>query len=76
MSGDDKLCETCLTGLIKTGRKLKIDVISYEKELKKRKTKKSWKKATPSKSKQPKKIIQKKKIIRSMNIMLEEKLQS
>lgn len=61
MSGDDKLCETCLTGLIKTGRKLKIDVINYEKELKKRQTRKTKKKTTPPKSKQPKKIIQKKK---------------
>ena len=59
MSGDDKLCNTCLTGLIKTGKKLHIDVINYEKELKKRKVKKT-RKTTPKKTFQPKKIIQKK----------------
>lgn len=35
MKDDDQLCKTCLTGLIKTGKKLKIDVIEYEKKLKK-----------------------------------------
>jgi len=59
MSGDDKLCTTCLSGLIKTGRKLHIDVIDYEKELDKRK-KKRTRKTVPKKNSQPKKIIQKK----------------
>ena len=60
MSGDDKLCTTCLTGLIKTGRKLRIDVIDYEKELEKRKKKSSTKKSATKKASQPKKITQKK----------------
>ena len=56
MDGDEKLCHTCLTGLIKTGKKLHIDVINYETDLKKRNAeKKRAKKKT-----QPRKIIQKK----------------
>lgn len=44
MNNDDKLCHACLNGLIKTGKKLSIDVIEYEKELKKRQQKKTSKK--------------------------------
>ncbi len=60
MSGDDKLCDTCLSGLIKTGKKLHIDVIDYETELKKRKARKQSKKASAKKSAQPQTITQKK----------------
>ncbi len=59
MSGDDKLCDTCLSGLIKTGKKLHIDVIDYETELKKRKARKQSK-AASKKTAQPQKITQKK----------------
>ena len=38
MDGDDELCHTCLSGLIKTGKKLHIDVINYENDLKKRRS--------------------------------------
>jgi len=57
MKNDDKLCKTCLTGLIKTGKKLHIDVIEYESKLKKLNTKKT----KPKKVKPPKKLIDKKK---------------
>lgn len=43
MNNDEKLCHTCLNGLIKTGKSLRIDVIEYEKELKKRQQKKTVK---------------------------------
>ncbi|MDF1880931.1 N-acetylmuramoyl-L-alanine amidase [Sulfurimonas sp. MAG313] len=49
MKDDDILCKTCLRGLIKTGKKLHIDVINYENKLKKLSHKKS------------KKLIEKKK---------------
>ncbi|PHR54617.1 MAG: N-acetylmuramoyl-L-alanine amidase [Arcobacter sp.] len=55
MKDDDKLCKTCLSGLIKTGKKLHIDVIQYEVKLKKLRNKKS------KKSKPHKKLIDKKK---------------
>ncbi len=55
MSGNEELCDTCLLGLIKTGKKLHIDVIDYERALKKRKSEK-----TPPKRSQPKTILQKK----------------
>ena len=57
MKEDDKLCKTCLSGLIKTGKKLHIDVVEYESKLKKLKTKK----VKPKKVKQPRKIIDKRK---------------
>ncbi len=44
MNGDENLCTTCLKGLVKTGKKLHIDVINYEKELQKRKSKPAEKK--------------------------------
>ncbi len=50
MKEDDKLCKTCLKGLIKTGKKLRIDVVDYEVKLKAIETKKkqvSRKKSTP-----------------------------
>lgn len=50
MDGDDELCKTCLSGLIKTGKKLHIDVIDYEDALKRRNLKKISK-PTPSKAK-------------------------
>lgn len=50
MDGDDELCKTCLSGLIKTGKKLHIDVIDYEDALKRRNLKKVSK-PTPSKAK-------------------------
>lgn len=53
IDNDDELCNTCLNGLIKTGKQLHIDVKGYEKELKKNKE-------TLSESAQPKKIIDKK----------------
>lgn len=55
MNGDENLCTTCLKGLVKTGKKLHIDVINYEQELKKRKSKPAKKKATSSKKKTSKK---------------------
>ncbi len=64
MKGDDKLCKSCLTGLVKTGKKLHIDVIKYEKELKKRD---AQKKKKSKKVKQPKKMIDKKKTPKSIN---------
>jgi len=57
MKEDDNLCKTCLTGLIKTGKKLHIDVIEYEVKLKQLRNKKK----TPKKTSQPKKLIDKKK---------------
>lgn len=57
MKDDDKLCKTCLKGLIKTGKKLHIDVIEYEVKLQQLKNKKRPRKTTS----QPKKIIDKKK---------------
>ncbi len=59
MSGDEKLCVTCLTGLIKTGKKLHIDVINYEKELKNRKAKKTPRKVIPPKSISQKQAVSK-----------------
>ncbi len=53
MKEDDKLCKTCLKGLVKTGKKLHIDVLDYEKKLKKVKEKKK-------KTSQPKKATYKK----------------
>lgn len=47
MNGDEKLCKTCLSGLIKTGKKLHIDVIDYEDALKRRNTKRVRKVKTP-----------------------------
>lgn len=62
MDGDDELCKTCLSGLIKTGKKLHIDVIDYEDALKRRNLKKvskptpsKVKKSTPKKEKTEKK---------------------
>lgn len=46
MDNDEELCDTCLNGLIKTGKKLRIDVIEYEKELKSRQQKKTLKQAS------------------------------
>lgn len=57
MKEDDKLCKTCLTGLIKTGKKLHIDVVEYESKLKKLQRKKT----KPKKVSQPRKLIEKKK---------------
>ena len=57
MKDDDKLCKTCPSGLIKTGKKLHIDVIEYEVKLKKLRNKKRL----PNKTYQPKKLIDKKK---------------
>ena len=54
MDGDEELCKTCLKGLIKTGKKLHIDVIDYEEALKRRTTKKVRKK----KFSKPKKNVQ------------------
>lgn len=58
MDGDEELCKTCLSGLIKTGKKLHIDVIDYEDALKRRKLKNiskptppQAKKSTPKKEK-------------------------
>lgn len=56
MKNDDALCKTCLNGLIKTGKKLHIDVIEYEKKLKKLNNKKT----STKKISQPKKLIDKK----------------
>jgi len=56
MKEDDKLCKTCLSGLIKTGKKLHIDVVEYETKLKNLKTKK----VKPKKIKTPRRIIDKK----------------
>lgn len=55
MDEDDNLCHTCLTGLIKTGKKLYIDVTNYENDLKKRRAEKKEQK----KRVKPKQIIQK-----------------
>lgn len=49
INNDDKLCKTCLIGLVRTGKLLHIDVKAYEKELKKR-TKKETKKPIIKKS--------------------------
>jgi N-acetylmuramoyl-L-alanine amidase len=57
MKDDDKLCKTCLSGLIKTGKKLHIDVIEYEEKLKKLQNKKTVK----PKKRQPKKLMDQKK---------------
>jgi len=57
MKEDDKLCKTCLQGMIKTGKKLHIDVVEYEIKLKQLQTKKR----KPKKTKQPKRLIDKKK---------------
>jgi N-acetylmuramoyl-L-alanine amidase len=60
MEDDEELCKTCLSGLIKTGKKLHIDVIDYEDALKRRNLKKISKpippktKKTTSKKKKPK----------------------
>lgn len=43
MNDDEELCKTCLSGLIKTGKKLHIDVIDYEDALKRRNLKKTSK---------------------------------
>ncbi len=62
MKEDDALCKTCLQGLIKTGKKLHIDVIDYEVKLKaidskkKATTKKTTKKRLIDKKKTPKKV--------------------
>ena len=58
MKDDDKLCKTCLTGLIQTGKKLHIDVFEYEVKLKKLKSKKT----TKAKKRQPKKLMYKKTV--------------
>jgi N-acetylmuramoyl-L-alanine amidase len=50
MDDDEELCKTCLSGLIKTGKKLHIDVIDYEDALKRRNLKKISK-PTPPKAK-------------------------
>ena len=47
MDGDEELCKTCLSGLIKTGKSLHIDVIDYEEALQRRNTKKVTRKKTP-----------------------------
>ncbi|HIC43914.1 MAG TPA: N-acetylmuramoyl-L-alanine amidase [Sulfurimonas sp.] len=57
MKDDDKLCRTCLSGLIKTGKKLHIDVSNYENKLKKLRIKKNKLK----KKKSQKKLIDQKK---------------
>jgi len=73
MNGDDKLCKSCLSGLVKTGKKLHIDVIKYEKELKKRKAAKPKKVKKPKKAAQPKKITQKKKTPKSVDSSISSK---
>ena len=62
MSSDDKLCKTCLSGLVKTGKKLHIDVNRYENELKKINVKKVKKTTVKKKKvkKTSKKIIKQK----------------
>jgi len=67
MDGDDVLCKSCLSGLVNTGKKLHIDVIKYEKELKKRNAPKKKTKSKAKKAKQPKKIIEKKRTPSSVN---------
>ena len=75
MKNDDKLCKTCLRGLIKTGRKLHIDVIEYETKLKKLSQKKPKK---IKKKSQPKKLMDKKKTPKKVknSIAAQNKLKS
>jgi len=66
MNGDETLCKSCLQGIVTTGKKLHIDVIKYEKELKKRNQPHKITPKSPKTKHQPKKITQKKKAPKSI----------